>query len=551
MVSLRNSIEEKYGEEENTEDFGFIVFISSSPEAKRGLFPPIMTLNDYNIECFGDFCDLTTRIKHISELDLTDNLLSDWGEVAEILTTFRSLTFLNLSNNLLNQPLDDNNNRVGEKLANRSSLAMRKLVLNGNNVAWDSVVYLVSKMDNLEELHLSCNNLGEPGEVALKHPNLKYLYLSCNPIDNFSSVSLGLVSSCSSLELLSLAECPVSQLPETEELPKVPGSLSSLNISTTKISSWAEVDKLRQFPGLKDLRIQGCPFLDEYTAHEKRMLLIARLPNVKVLNGGDTITATEREDAERAFIRHFLDTAEDERPTRFQELVAVHGLLDPLVNVDLRPEDTVKVKVYYKEEVRDESVSVKQTVKQFKQLLHSFFNIAPANMRVWYYDQEMTKIMGPEEMKWHGKELYTYNVRDGDYFVVDEKAQLKVLTGSPRAHSISFGSASPTSRYMVQGRSSSTFGHSPTSPVTPNPRMRRKSSDTCPLPPVIEPGNSNRVRRKSSERASPGSGRVSPGSGPRSKSSVGGVARNLFGPSNEGYYGEFHHSKVFHDPGKN
>jgi hypothetical protein len=140
------------------------------------------------------------------------------------------------------------------------------------------------------------------------------------------------------LELLSLAECPVSQLPAAEVLPHLPPDLHSLNISTTKIHDWAEVDKLRQFPALDDLRIAHCPFLDEYTAHEKRMMLIARLPNVQILNGGDRIGPVEREDAERAFIRHFLDTPEHGRPARFDELVAIHGLLDPLVNVDLTPE---------------------------------------------------------------------------------------------------------------------------------------------------------------------------------------------------------------------
>merc|ERR1712004_586282 len=112
----------------------------------------------------------------------------------------------------------------------------------------------------------------------------------------------------------------------------------SLNISTTKIKDWAEVDKLRKFPALEDLRSSHCPFLEELSAHEKRTMLIARLPNVQVLNGGDKIGPVEREDAERAFIRHFLDTPENERPVRFDELVAVHGLLDPLVNVDLTPE---------------------------------------------------------------------------------------------------------------------------------------------------------------------------------------------------------------------
>jgi hypothetical protein len=43
-----------------------------------------------------------------------------------------------------------------------------------------------------------------------------------------------------------------------------------------------------------------------------------------VLNGGDEISALEREDAERAFIRFFLDTPEQLRPRRFNELVKVN-----------------------------------------------------------------------------------------------------------------------------------------------------------------------------------------------------------------------------------
>jgi len=527
MVSLKDSIEEKYGEKEDEgEDFGFIVFVSCSPEAKRGMLPPLMTLNDYNIECFGDFYDLSNRVRHIRELDLTDNLLSDWTEVVNILTAFKSLKFLNLSNNLLNEPLENVNVKVHEELDN-SKLAMEKLVLNGNNVSWDTVVALVGKMPQLDELHLSANNLGDPGTTALHHGRLRYFYLSCNPINDFCSISKSLLSNCSNLEFLSLAECPVSQLPEVNELPNLPSQLHSLNVSTTRIRNWNEVEKLRKFPGLNELRIQGCPFLDEYTAHEKRMMLIARLPNIKAMNGA-SITPTEREDAERAFIRYFLDTPEDNRPDRFSELVAVHGLLDPLVNIDLTPEMVVKVSIYHKEECREEAISVRQSVKQFKQLLQGFFNIPPCNMRLWYYDQEMTKIAGPEEMKFANKELYTYNVIDGDYFVVDEKAQLKVLTGSPRANSMVFGSLSPTSNNSGGGR------------------VRRKSSEsTFPANP--------RMRRKSSGRTSPGRTSPSPGSlTPSSPSSKSSVVRNLFGNTNvrnpvDQHYGEFFHSKVFPD----
>ena len=145
------------------------------------------------------------------------------------------------------------------------------------------------------------------------------------------------------MQFLSLAECPIGSFPCLDDIENIPTALQSLNVSITKISNWDEVEKLRQFSGLNDLRIQGCPFLDEFTRKEKRMMLVARLPNISVLNGGDMITRIEREDAERAFIRYFLDTPDQLRPARWQELVDVHGLLDPLVNIDLSPDMNVKV----------------------------------------------------------------------------------------------------------------------------------------------------------------------------------------------------------------
>ena len=31
------------------------------------------------------------------------------------------------------------------------------------------------------------------------------------------------------------------------------------------------------------------------------------------------------------------------------------------------------------------------------------FHVAPGNMRLYYYDQEMSQVAGPEEMKWNSK----------------------------------------------------------------------------------------------------------------------------------------------------
>ena len=127
--------------------------------------------------------------------------------------------------------------------------------------------------------------------------------------------------------------------------------------------------------------------MGDYTAHERRSLLVARLPNVSVFNGGDKVPANEREDAERAFIRFYLD--DEEKPRRFHELVAVHGQLDPLVNVSMKPDTHVKVTISAKDEaeVREEVISVYQTVAQFKNQLHDWFHIPVQNMRLYYCDQ--------------------------------------------------------------------------------------------------------------------------------------------------------------------
>ena len=52
MPTILDSIEDKY-KTDSEKDYGFIVFVSNSPECKRGLLPPIMTLCDYNIERVG------------------------------------------------------------------------------------------------------------------------------------------------------------------------------------------------------------------------------------------------------------------------------------------------------------------------------------------------------------------------------------------------------------------------------------------------------------------------------------------------------------------
>ena len=103
--------------------------------------------------------------------------------------------------------------------------------------------------------------------------------MTCNNIRSFDSVQNQLGRHCPSLELLSLGENPLTSISEfSGGLEK----LYSLNLNITRIPDWSDLDKLREYPSLAELRIKHCPVLEEYTAHERRMMLVARLPNIQV-----------------------------------------------------------------------------------------------------------------------------------------------------------------------------------------------------------------------------------------------------------------------------
>ena len=72
----------------------------------------------------------------------------------------------------------------------------------------------------------------------------------------------------------------------------------------------------------------------------------------------------------------------------------------------------------------------------FRQL----FSCSPANLRVFYIDREMSSLLGVlhiEELRFAQKKLYTYNVQDGDEFLVEVKM--------PQAFNSSGGTTSPSS----------------------------------------------------------------------------------------------------------
>ena len=150
----------------------------------------------------------------------------------------------------------------------------------------------------------------------------------------------------SRLHTLCLSDCPITEL----DIPQVSGAkvrLNKLILSHTGVSSWTQVDSIKSMTRVRELRMMDCPFNAAMDPLARRQHLIARLPNVEILNGGDPISENEREQAERAFIRYYLDSPAETRPSRWLELVAIHGHLDPLVKIDLTPETVFRVGVWF------------------------------------------------------------------------------------------------------------------------------------------------------------------------------------------------------------
>lgn len=73
---------------------------------------------------------------------------------------------------------------------------------------------------------------------------------------------------------------------------------------------------------------------------------------------------------------------------RYFELVSIHGKLDPLVHIDLRPEKRVKVRFTCGNNSEIRSVDVYRTVNDLKNKLEPFAGFSATKMRLFYVDQD-------------------------------------------------------------------------------------------------------------------------------------------------------------------
>ncbi|XP_041367409.1 tubulin-specific chaperone cofactor E-like protein [Gigantopelta aegis] len=366
------------------------------------ILPENVDLTDYKIDSAGNVDELVRLACNVKELILHGNCLQVWDEVLTIVSGMPMLTFLNLTANSLSEMVV----RPSEKSVFPN---ISHLVLNKTRVPWDTLEALLQCFFSLVELHLSLNDYTDVClSDQLEYPSLKILFFNGNAVTSWPKIcKLG--RAFPNLEDLMMCGCKFTNIGSDGH--EAFSRLRRWSLSQTHLEGWGDVDQLRHFPALYDVRLQDIAFLQKYKQKERRQLIIARTPNIICLNGS-RIEALDREDAERAFIRKYMDA--DEKPERYFELEKVHGKLHPLANVCMTPQTTFKVSVVFDEQVQVMEISTSQTVGQLKSSLASLFGQPPNKCRLFYLDKQISH--GLEELKFPQKMVYNLNVDDGDEF---------------------------------------------------------------------------------------------------------------------------------------
>ncbi|CAG2100743.1 unnamed protein product [Medioppia subpectinata] len=419
-------------EDYELDDCPYEVFVVGgvSPGNKSGnhlILPPALSLNKCHVKSAGSEKKIRELCATVEELDLASNCIIDMREIYKITRSMPNLRFINLSENDLSKCNI-------ESLDEHRFENIKSLVLNNTRIPWYALNILLDSMPRIDDLHLSLNNYSSIElNSGHKYPNLKYLYISGNPeLSDWEDIKK-LMRAFPCLEGLSMADCNISSIPE-DAINYLP-NLQSLNITNWPIISWQCIERLNYLPKLTQLRCQGLHILNHIEETEsRRHHLIARLPNIQRLNGGD-ISGDERVFAEKAFLRWYVINEHIEKPQKFYALQSIHGRVDPLAELDFSPPKHADVEVVYNEDeeidltnedndkiqTKNLKLDLNKSVGDFKSELGSMFGVSPTRMRVFYVDSEMSDLIGPELLRFNQKKLYTYNVRDGDQFLIDHK----------------------------------------------------------------------------------------------------------------------------------
>eukprot|EP01138_Halocafeteria_seosinensis_P002388 gb/GECG01002445.1/.p1 GENE.gb/GECG01002445.1/~~gb/GECG01002445.1/.p1 ORF type:complete len:639 (+),score=99.64 gb/GECG01002445.1/:1-1917(+) len=255
---------------------------------------------------------------NLTTLDLRNNLFSEWTSIKHICDCLPKLETLNLAGNQLPHVTDQESRSMRDSFP-----ALKVLILSFTGLNWQDIQLLEQCLPALEELHLVGNGIGslhfredcKADESIPGFSSLKVLSLMDNDVDDWHEIWR--LRALPALEKLMLSNNKVSNIFYTDgdDAHRHPfESLQALSISGTLIDNWESLDILHKFPSLHWLRAQNLPLFEKEGLGPKqaRLYIIARVPNIKTLNGSD-IRPRERLDEEQSYVCMVADTVASEQ----------------------------------------------------------------------------------------------------------------------------------------------------------------------------------------------------------------------------------------------
>ncbi|PIK40435.1 hypothetical protein BSL78_22718 [Apostichopus japonicus] len=360
-------------EEEDETDFGAddgIVILCPKSKPGANTFLRQVVLDHQNITSAGKLKEIADKVRNVTELDLSANPLGSWNVVESVIKFMPRLEFLNLASAELGSCSGADSIRCTRQGKERIEV----LILNATNLSWPSVLSVLAGFPSVREVHLSLNEFSSiptPSDGDPRFTSVKKLYFNDNMVTSWSEIAkLGQLFP--NVENLLLVNNPLSGL--TEDIGGHFACLKQLSTLDTNLSSWEDIDNFNHFPKLTEIQLRGIPLLKKLKEKESRQLVVARLPHVTKLNNSP-ISEPEREDAERAFIRKFMDSTE--KPKRYEELSSVHKNVHRLAQVDMTvrksPTHTTFAEAFFakypEEDEMDSHCEIKQIVLSRKHII--------------------------------------------------------------------------------------------------------------------------------------------------------------------------------------
>lgn len=256
---------------------------------------------------------------------------------------------------------------------------------------------------NLQEIVLNDTNILESQlEILLKaFPNLKSIDISNTKIRDFKVLQL-----CTQLETIKLNNLEITSFADVidsiESLPNIKNlylnnnlikkiefkqgklqNLESLSMTSNKINELYSLDEVTKYTSLIELRINRNPLQETKGEVEARLLVIARYPQIKKLNGSD-ILDKERRDSEVFYLNHFANDVYQNGHANhpiWEELVKKYG--EPAVTcVKKEVQKTVNVILEFDGREEEESLMTTITVEKVIQIAQNLFELEDEELEI-------------------------------------------------------------------------------------------------------------------------------------------------------------------------